>query len=262
MTAAAIQRPGFFSRLFGRSALPTMERAKEPIPFHADTFIGMNSSGSPTSGVLLQEADGIPAIATRAIADRIATLDWEVVVQRRVANGTVEEEVLDDHPLKLLLDSPSPTHSAVQTRRLIAQHLVTVGEGYLLKVGSGKLAEALYVMLPDRINPVASKGIITGYQVTSGQGAQQIIDAREVVRIWNPDPATLYTARGILGPQGTAADTLKFQAQHLRSHYETNAVPPVVIEGQAGGNAPDAATRERFDAGWLSSYHRRSSGRA
>ena len=249
--------PTLWQRLFRRTPAAPTQRASQPIPFHVDRFVGIQSGNGPSAKALLDNANGIPAIAARAIADRIASLDLEVVVQRRMRAGTIEEEILDDHPLKQLLDNPSPTHSRVQTLRLIAQYVVTTGEAYLLKVGPGRLAEWLYIMLPDRVQPLAERGVVRGYEVYGGDGSRTELRAEEVVRIWNPDPATLYTAKGVLGPQATVADTVTFQQQHLRAHYETNAIPPVVIEGQAGAGAPGKDERDRFDEKWLESYHRR-----
>jgi len=250
--------PTLWQRIFRRTPpAPPMQRASAPIPFHMDRFVGIQRAGAPSAKALLEGADGIPAIAARAIADRIASLDLNVVVQRRARAGTVEEEVLDDHPLKRLLDAPSPTHSAVQTLRLIAQYVVTTGEAYLLKVGPGRIPQSLFLMLPDRVQPLAARGVINGYEVHAADGSRTQLRAEEVVRIWNPDPATLYTAKGVLGPQAVVADAVSFQQQHLRAHYETNAIPPVVIEGQSGANAPNKDERDRFDEKWLESYHRR-----
>lgn len=232
-----------------------VERARAPVPFHLDQFIGIGGTNSPSHDALLRETLGVPAIASRVIKDRVASLEPLVFVQRKDRVGTVIEEQIDDHPLKSLLDNPSRTHTRMQTFGLIAQHVVSVGEAYLLKVGRSMVPESLYVMLPNKVEPIASAGVITGYRVTDGQGRQQTFEAREIVRIWNPDPETLYTSRGVLGPQAIVYDALKFQESHLRSHFESNAVPPVVFEGDANAQAPDQTMRELIDTRWRDSYH-------
>ena len=232
-----------------------VERARAPVPFHWDQFIGIGGTNSPSHDALMRETLGVPAIASRVIKDRVASLEPLVFVQRKERNGTVIEEQLDDHPLKALLDNPSRTHTRMQTFGLIAQHVVSVGEAYLLKVGRSMIPESLYVMLPNKVEPLASAGVITGYRVTDGQGREQNFEAREIVRIWNPDPETLYTSRGVLGPQAIVYDALKFQESHLRSHFESNAVPPVVFEGDANAQAPDQTMRELIDTRWRDSYH-------
>ena len=125
-------------------------RATAPIPFHssANRFVGLEDS--PNHDILLREVDSWAAIATRAIADRVASLEPIVFRRRRDASGTVVDEIIDDHPLKAILDNPNPLHSRRMTLSLIAQYVVNLGEAYLLKVTGANPIDLreLWVIVP------------------------------------------------------------------------------------------------------------------
>ena len=236
------------------------KRGTNPIEFHppAQMWFGQGVGNQPSHETLLQENIGVPDIATRAIANRIATLNPLVKVERRITGGTTEDEILDDHPLKMLLDRPHPNFSRMQLLRLTGQYIVTVGEAYWLKVGSrlGPPIE-LHPIPPHRISPQLADGVVTGYRVQSYSGRADTLRAEDVVRFYFPDPEAPWSSEGYLGPSGITADALKFSSQHLRYHYQNDATPKAVLESSMDAAAFSPAEKERFWVEWRKTYHNR-----
>jgi hypothetical protein len=154
-----------------RDYLPTWLGGKrastDPIAFHSDSYVnfGPGIGNQPTHDVLLRESLGIADTATRAIANRVSTLNPLVKVRRRVRDGTTVEETLDDHVLKERLDRPHPNFSRAQLFRLTAQWIVTVGEAYWLKVGNGfDQPIEFHPAPPGKMTPLVQLGVVTGRQ--------------------------------------------------------------------------------------------------
>jgi SPP1 gp7 family putative phage head morphogenesis protein len=133
-----------------------------------------------------------------------------------------------------------------------------VGEAYWLKVRSrlGPAVE-LHPMLPGSVVPLVMNGVVDAYSVTDGSGVVHRLTADTVVRFFFPDPEYPWQSEGYLGPAGITADTLKFMSQHVRKHYENDAMPKAWLE--AGDNAvafrPDE--KDRFYADWAKRYSSR-----
>jgi hypothetical protein len=69
-----------------------------PIPFHPtiSQSFGPGIGNQPTHAALLQENLGVADMATRAIANRISTLNPLVKVERSTGGGTTVDEQLDN----------------------------------------------------------------------------------------------------------------------------------------------------------------------
>ena len=66
-------------------------------PEQAGMYYGTGLGGNqPTHETLLRESIGVADVATRAIANRLSTLNPQVKVSRRQADGTLADEVLED----------------------------------------------------------------------------------------------------------------------------------------------------------------------
>ena len=235
------------------------QRLQEPIDFgpgHQGRFFGTGvGSNQAASDVLLRENIGVSGMATRALANRIASLNPQVKVSTRRSEGTLEDEVLDDHILKLLLDRPHPNYSRFQLLWLAASHIVTVGEAYWLKIRNRlRVPMMLQPMPPKNVAPIVDGGIITGYVVSDGSARSIELAADEVVRMWFPDPETMFSAEGYLGPNAAVADAQKFATQHLRAHYQDDATPATILKAGPDATDPDAGQQERFQKGWQKKY--------
>lgn len=238
--------------------------APRPIDIWPDqtAFYGNGLTYQPSAATLLSESVGIPDAATRAIANRIASLPLEVYVERRVTGGTTEDEILDDHPMKLLLDKPHPNLSRAQTLRLTAQYIVTVGEAYWIKVGNGLgMPTELHIVPPGMVRPLVSSNVIRAYEVTDANGRRSEYPPEVFVRMYFPDPEDPWRSEGYLGPSGIAADAHKFATQHLRAHYQYDAVPKVVLEAQADATGWEPEEAERFYQVWQERLNSRGGSR-
>ena len=245
------------------SRLPVIGGARtavSPIAFHPPNqqYFGSGIGTHPSHQTLLAENIGIADTATRAIANRLASLDLLVKTTRRTVEGTTEDEILDDHPLKLLLDRPHPNYSQMQMLRLMGQYIPTVGEAYLLKVGNRLgVPTELHPIPPWLISPQMSQGVVVAYVVQTGGGDQYPIKPESIVRIYFPDPQSPWTSEGYLGPTGIEVDSIKFAGQHLRYHYQNDATPKTWMESGVEATAFEPEDKERFYAQWEQRYHRR-----
>jgi hypothetical protein len=234
--------------------------ATEPVPVHPQSAInfGPGIGNQPAHDTLLQESLGIADTATRAIANRVSTLIPQVKTKRRERDGTQVEEIIDDHPLKMVLDRPHPNITRAQLMRLTAQWIVTVGESYWLKVGNRLgVPSELHPMPPGRVTPLLRSNVVEAYEIRSGDGRPSTVPADTVIRFYFPDPENIFGSEGYLGPEGTTADSLKFAGQHLRHHYQHNAVPPAVLETGTDAVAFTKEQKERFDHEWVRKHHNR-----
>jgi hypothetical protein len=217
------------------------------------------ASNQPSKEALLRENIGISDIAIRAIANRLSSLNPQVKVSRRQSDGTLTDEVLDDHVLKMLLDHPHEDFTRKQMLRLLGQYIPATGEGYWLKVNNGFGVPAmLQPMPPQHVDPVIKRGMIDGYTIRDGKGQVHRISKSEVVRFWFPDPETLYEAEGYLGPNAIVTDALKFASEHLRSHYQNDATPGVILKAGGDAASPNDPQWERWQQDWARKYHNRS----
>lgn len=238
------------------------ERAgTEPIDHQpiGQALFGPGLGNQPDPQALLRESLGVADIATRAIANRVSCLNPLVKMTRRVMDGTEEEEILDDHPLKDLLDRPHPDFSRESLLRLAGQYLVTAGEFYWLKVGSriGVPVELHPIPASARPHPIVVGSVTVGYRVQSGPGAWIELPREVVIRGWLPDPENPFGAEGYLGPNAIVTDAMKFAEQHLRAHYESNAVPPAYFDTSEVATQMSAEQIRAFDEQWKRKYNRR-----
>jgi len=232
----------------------------EAVGFHPMTAkdFGPGIGNQPSHQVLLRESLGVADMATRAIANRVSTLNPQVKVSRVLRNGTAEDHILDGHRLKGLIDRPHPDITRAMLLRLTAQWIVTTGVAYWLKVGSRlQVPVELSPIPPDKVTPLLYGGVVESYSVLDGNGKPIRVPRENIVRFYFPDPENPWGAEGYLGPAGVTADSLKFAGQHLRAHYENDATPKTALE--SGENAAEwkEPERKRFFAKWRQSHHQR-----
>ncbi len=232
-----------------------------PIPFtpeQAGLHYGSGlASNQPDHATLLRENIGVSDIATRAIANRLSTLNPQVKISRKKSDGMKVDEILNDHVLKVLLDKPHEDFTRKQTLRLIGQYIPTVGEAYLLKIRNGLGIPAMLQPMPAKnVSPVLRKSLVASYTVRDGKGNIHTIPKSEVIRIWFPDPETLYESEGYLGPNAIVTDALRFATEHLRSHYQNDATPIGMIKATEEATS-DPEEFKRWQREFAQKYHSR-----
>jgi len=215
-------------------------------------------SNQPGHDALLRENVGIADTATRAIANRLSTLNWLVKTSRRESDGTLVDEVIDDHVVKVLLDRPHEDFTRAQMFRLLGQFIPSVGEAYWLKIRNGfGLPAALQPIPSTQVAPILRGGFIDGYAIRDGKGVTHIVKKREMIRFYFPDPEAIYSSEGYLGPNAIVADSMKFAAEHLRGHYQNDATPSVMIKATPESTS-DPREIERWQDDYVRKYHRRA----
>jgi len=238
------------------------ERIDAPINFfgHTSQRLPASSLGiQPDKGQLLREVKGWAWIAGSAIARRIRGIPMEVFVRRKMAEGHVEDELLQDHILKAVLDKPNPVFSGGQMRWLVAWHMIQTGEAYWQKIRDGVgVVREFWPLPPQNVDPVPNEmDVIGGYMVTTGKGEQIYLQREDVVRFWNPDPYSLYSSIGTLGPMSMEWDATRYMEEHLFSHFQNDASPRVVITGREGAVAPTNTQKADFNNRWKHQFNRR-----
>lgn len=238
---------------------PPVQRAFDPPPyFYGRERIGLTTSGSPSSEKLLGALKGWQAIAARAVADRIQSLEPIVVVMRKRQEGTQLEEELDDHLLKQLLDNPNPIFTRVQMLRILGYSVVQSGEAYWLKVRDRLgVTRELWPLPSSRMELIADPDIIIGGYVFHGDSQEITYQPDEVVRFWMPDPTAPYLALGNVGPQAVAYDAAQFADETLRDHYGNDATPKVALIAKENAHAPTPNEKAAFETDWRNRYHQR-----
>lgn len=217
-------------------------------------------TNQPSAERLLDNVRGWAAIATRAISERIQSIQFEVFTTRTTTAGTSKDEVLDDHILAGILRRPNPMFTGTLMKRMLVYHLLFTGCGYWQKIrdGIGTTVE-LWPLPPQSVNAIFGPRGVDRYEVTANSGVT-ILPASDVVHFWTPDPRSIYDAMGTLGPQATEWDTLRFLQEHLREHFANDATPRVTLlhDGVKGGRAPDQVERDTFYEDWSQRFNRRT----
>ncbi len=241
-------------------AIARAHRADIPITFSSSPLLIATLGNRPSRTSLLDESTkGWAATAQRAISDRVASLRMLVGVEARTADGTTQLELLDDHPLQLVLDRPGPVFSRYSLLWLTSWHLGATGEAYWQRLNDGLgVTRELWPIPPDRVEILmGGPEVIRGYQVSDGHGRIVVLAPEEVVHFWRPDPRDLYAGLGALASQAVEWDADRYRIEAIKEHFHHNAVPPVVLKGQADANAPDDGVKDAFEQEWRNRYHRR-----
>jgi len=147
--------------------------------------------------------------------------------------------------------------------RLTGQWIVTTGEAYWRKVGSGfRVPIELHPIPPQMVEPIVQRGVLERYLVTDANGQHYPVPADTMIRIYFPDPENPWRSEGYLGPSAITLDAYKFASEHLRAFFQHDATPKVVLEGdrEADAPAPGSPVMKAFEEKWIQSYARRSAG--
>ena len=201
---------------------------------------------------------GVQATAARAIASRLSDLDFEI--QNRVRNdaGGYSWEADPLHPLLEILERPNPYLSRRQMLKVTSTWITQTGEAYWLIVTNGAGAtREMWPMSPQHVEKLASDSQpISGY-VFHGEAGETRYGLDEVVHFFDPDPDDPFRGVGIVGPQAREFDAQTFASDTLRSHFQHDATPKIVLTAKDDADVADAKQREAFWADWQNRYNRR-----
>ena len=232
--------------------------------------LGFQSFGFALAGGSLgSKITGPASNAIRVISDRVSGLTLSVAIVRQVV-GEDEITPAPDHPLSLLLQDPtgysggSAQFSTADMLKILTSQILSTGEGYLLVIKNGLgVPSELWVQAPGSITPIIEAGRVVAYQ-SNQNGKLQKLDASEVVRMYNPDPANPWAAKSTLADHVMDLESDYFLRQHVRRRFESDAAPRTVLETlDANESLPSPEELQSFNAAWrssMSSRHGTNSG--
>lgn len=111
-----------------------------------------------------------------------------LVVQKKQKDG--KWEVVPDHPLGQLLESPNPFWSGAELLERIVISLYTGGNAVLHKVRAGNDVHELWLFGPDKVRPHAdAKDFIDFYALLDQGKIVGRVEVDDVIHIQFPDPA-------------------------------------------------------------------------
>ncbi len=247
--------------LMARGSEP-VERVDFPvIPLPVGNRSSLQGLGNqPSHAVLLDNIKGWPAIAGAAVSRRVRGLAKKLhVYSEHMQGGELVKREQPDHRLAATLKNPNSVFTLGDMLWLLTWHLQQVGEGYWQRINDGLgLTTELWPLPPSNVVPVADDQVgIAGYMVSDGKGNEHALGLDEVIRFWSPDPKTLFSSMGVLGPQAVEYDQSRFLEDHLRSHFENDATPKMAIVGKADQATIDPKVQRAFTRKWRSMYNAR-----
>ena len=214
----------------------------------------------PSHRVLLDNIKGWSSISGAAVSRRIRGLSKNLrVFSEHMVKGKIELREQPEHRLAQTLRNPNDVFTMGDMLWLLAWHLQQVGEGYWQKLTDGMgLVNQFWPLPPENVSPVFSDtAALVGWMVKDGKGKEFALDANEICRFWTPDPKTLFSSMGVLGPMATEYDQSRFLEDHLKGHFENDATPRMAIIGKdSNATVPDGAQRD-FHRKWRAMHNSR-----
>lgn len=216
----------------------------------------------PDARALLLENKGAVAIANAAIANRISGLRPRVGVCGFDEDGEETFTPQPTHRLQATLDRPNEFMTGRVMRMVMAYHLELVGATFWLKVSDGlELTSELWPLDPSRMQPLSgTDSPIAVWRYQPEGGSEQRYLPEDVVWIYRPDPAAVWSPMGTLGPQAVGYDALSFSGEATRAHFKNNAIPNAVLEASKDAEILKKGTKayEGFKRDWRRVNHRRA----
>lgn len=166
----------------------------------------------------LYESMAVVYAGVFAIGHAVASIPLTV---QKVSRGEADE--LPDHPLKQLLDSPSPFESGYDLREALVTFLELTGNGFwLLEGGEGfKQPTEIHILKPHRVKPIPDPdSLVKGY-IHQGPKGTQTFSAPEVIHFRYFSPTRDILGMGALEPAALAAMADQ-AAQHFNAAFFRN----------------------------------------
>ena len=252
--------------LLGTQQVATNAAAQERLDFPIHTIPGgyrtsLQSLGNqPSHRVLLDNIKGWSSISGAAVSRRIRGLSKNLrVFSEHMVKGKLEIREQPEHRLAKTLRNPNDVFTMGDMLWLLAWHLQQVGEGYWQKLTDGMgLVNQLWPLPPENVSPVfTDTATLVGWMVRDGKGKEFALEANEICRFWTPDPKTLFSSMGVLGPMATEYDQSRFLEDHLKGHFENDATPRMVIIGKDSHATVQDGVQRDFHRKWRAMHNAR-----
>lgn len=219
--------------------------------------------------------------ASRAIAEDVATIDFELYVNRtgtkssivahKIHNEKIAKQLrskivktvkghnkpaleeIENHILLDLLYCPNPFMTKDEFMEMTVLHMELAGEAfwYVIRNGAGVPIE-LWPLMPYLVQiKKSSKTFIEGYAYITPGGSTLIIEPNDIIHFKYVDPDNLYRGMSVVRAAARAIDTDSHAADWNRNFFYNSAVPDIALE--ADGTLTEE-TFNRLKAEWDGKY--------
>lgn len=158
----------------GYSLISTPQQLEDALRGTSDTAAG----ASVSAGSAMRVAAVYRCVDLRASA--LACLPIHAI--RQTADGQVGQKV-PNHAVAQLLRRPNRRHSSYEFRRLLGAHVLLRGNGYALKVRSGRRLLELLPLHPDRVRPEEMADLSIRYHYTRPAGDVVVFAQSDILHL-------------------------------------------------------------------------------
>lgn len=219
--------------------------------------------------------------ASRAIAEDVATIDFELYINRTGTKSAIVSQKLqskklvkelkrtqvkslkghmkpaleevENHILLDLLYCPNPFMTKDEFMEMTALHMELAGEAfwYVIRNNAGVPIE-LWPLMPYLVQIKKSPTkFIEGYAYITPSGNTMIIEPDDIIHFKNVDPNNLYRGMSVVRASARAIDTDAHAADWNRNFFYNSAVPDIALE--ADGTLSDESYK-RLKEDWDGKY--------
>jgi phage portal protein BeeE len=230
---------------------------KTPVPFSSGDYgtggiLGLFTGQRGASKTdQLQTMGSVGTVFSIVTATSTATAAPQWHMHRKLRPGAGDNcplcdaenvELILDHQALRLINRPNDFFTGTQLRRAGQQHKDLTGETWLVveRAGSIRMPIGLWVVRPDRMEPVPSRDrFIAGY-IYHGPGGEKVpLEVDEVMRMLSPDPEDPYRGMGPVQAIMREIDSARFGAEWNRNFFLNSAVPGGIIETEKRLSDPE-----------------------
>lgn len=219
--------------------------------------------------------------ASRAIAEDVATIDFELYINRTGTKSAVISQKLqskrmvkvlkstqvksmkghmkpaleevENHPLLDLLYCPNPFMTKDEFMEMTVLHMELAGEAfwYVIRNSAGVPIE-LWPLMPYLVQiKKHPQKFIEGYAYITPGGSTMVIEPNDVIHFKYVNPNDLYRGMSVVRASARAVDTDAHAADWNRNFFYNSAVPDIALE--ADGTLSDE-TFKRLKEDWDGRY--------
>jgi len=168
----------------------------------------------------------------------------------RLYDGADHENEIEKHPILDLLHYINPFYTSYQFIYLHQQYKDLVGESFWnVNFNRGKQPAELWLAPPQYMQVIpSSTDYIAGYRYERG-AFKQDFSIKEIIQIFNPDPANPYRGVSPAKAIGIDLDSERYAAAYQQKLFFNDATPGFVIEYPAN-DMPNPETRKELMMEW------------
>ncbi len=167
----------------------------------------------------------------------VASVDWHMHRKRARASVSCNEcgekgvELVDRHPALVVLNKPNAFFTRQELFESTQQHVDLCGEGWIVLSRLGSMPYEMWMVRPDRMEPVTSpESYLLGFLYTGPTGEQVPLATEDVLFQRMPNPEDPYRGMGPVQTIMSTIDSVRFGAQWNRQFFLNDARPNGVIQ--------------------------------